>query len=121
MAGTSDNPIERFQDWINLILGALLFISPWLLGFADQTMAAWNAWIAGAVVVALSIAALVRFAEWEEWVNIVVGLWILISPWVLGFAGINTARWTCVILGIVIAAMAAWEAWTTRHPTQAAA
>src|SRR5215470_19223722 len=26
---------NRWQDWLNLILGAWLFISPWVLGFAN--------------------------------------------------------------------------------------
>lgn len=121
MARTEGRPVDQYQDWINLILGAVLFLAPWLFGFADATAAAWNAWIAGIVVAALSIAALVRFAEWEEWVNVVVGIWILVSPWVLGFSGITSAMWVCVVLGIVIAAMAAWEAWTARRPTKAAA
>lgn len=120
MATSDGNVADRFQDWINLVLGAFLILSPWLFGFADQTMAAWNSWIAGIVVAALSVAALVRFAEWEEWVNVAIGIWILVSPWVLGFSGVSAAMWTCVVLGIVIAAMAAWEAWTTRHPTRAA-
>jgi hypothetical protein len=121
VAKTDDNAIDRFQDWINLILGALLFLGPWLFRFADQPFAAWNSWIAGIVVAALSVAALIRFAEWEEWLNVAIGVWILVSPWVLGFAGIRPAMWLSVILGVVIAVMAAWETWTTHHPTQATA
>jgi hypothetical protein len=120
MNGNASKPVDRFQDWINLVLAVCLFLSPWVFGFLGNTMAAWNAWIAAVVVGALSLAALVRFAEWEEWVNIAVGVWIVLSPWLLGFAGITAAMWTHVVLGVVIAGMAAWEAWTTRHPTQAA-
>jgi hypothetical protein len=120
MARNEDKTVDRFQDWVNLILGVLLFLAPWLFGFTDQVLAAWNSWIAGIVVAALSVAALVRFAEWEEWVNVAIGVWILVSPWLLGFAGVRSAMWVSVILGAVIAIMAAWEAWTTRHPTRAA-
>jgi len=58
-------------DVINLILGAFLFISPWLFAFAPGAES-WNAWIAGAVIAILSIAALSAFAEWEEWLNLIV-------------------------------------------------
>jgi SPW repeat len=33
-----------------------------------------------------AIAAIVAFAEWEEWINVVFGLWVAASAWVVGFA-----------------------------------
>src|SRR5271166_3161988 len=33
---------KSVQDWVNLICGVLLFISPWALGFAGDMMAAWT-------------------------------------------------------------------------------
>ena len=64
-------------DVANLILGALLFISPWVFHFSPGAES-WNAWAGGGVIVLLSIAALSAFAEWEEWINLIVGLWILL-------------------------------------------
>lgn len=65
--GDFGKPETRFQDYANFILGALLFISPWALGYSSEEMAARTAWISGVVMVVLSIAAIVKFAEWEEW------------------------------------------------------
>ena len=65
---------KNVQDWISLVCGALLFISPWALGFVGDLAAARTAWVGGIVIAALAIAALVQFAEWEEWVTLVVGL-----------------------------------------------
>lgn len=98
-------------DVVNLLLGAVLFLAPWLYGFADQMPAAWNAWITGAVMVILAAAAIFAFAEWEEWVNLVVGLWALVSPWVLGFAGQPSALRSHVVVGLVVAVLSAGEAW----------
>ena len=25
-------------------------------------------------------------AEWEEWINLLLGVWVLVSPWVLSFS-----------------------------------
>src|SRR5215831_8518266 len=82
---------NRWQDWLNLLLGAWLFISPWVLGFAQtqaaagagatHSLAAPNAWIFGVIVVLLSIAALARTQPWEEWLNLIAGIWLFISPW----------------------------------------
>jgi hypothetical protein len=42
---------------VNLVLGAWLFLSPWILGFAPQAAVSWNAWISGVVVAGLAVAA----------------------------------------------------------------
>ena len=104
---------ERTCDVINLILGAVLFFSPWIFGFAPGAESQ-NAMICGVIIAVLSIAALAAFAEWEEWLNLVVGLWVLVSPWVLGFAQ-TTAMWVHVVIGIIVAVIAAVELWMTHH------
>ena len=104
---------ERVCDVLNLILGALLFFSPWIFSFAFGAQSQ-NAMICGIIIAVLSIAALAAFAEWEEWLNLVVGLWVLVSPWVLGFAD-TTAMWVHIVIGIVVAVIAAIELWMMHH------
>ncbi|MEK9154621.1 MAG: SPW repeat protein [Patescibacteria group bacterium] len=43
-----------------------------------------------------------------NWVNLVLGVWILISPWVLGFSGFAPALWSNIIVGVLIAIFALW-------------
>jgi hypothetical protein len=99
----------KWCDVANLILGAVLFFSPWIFGF-DAGRASENAHIAGIVIVVLAIAALAAFAVWEEWLNLIVGLWTLVSPWVLGFQG-TRAMTVSVAIGIAVAILAAIELW----------
>jgi uncharacterized membrane protein len=98
-------------DSANVILGAILFLTPWLFGFAGESRPAWNAWVCGAIVAVVALGALIQLQEWEEWLNGVVGLWVLISPWVLGFTADTHALWSHVILGILLAALAGVELW----------
>ena len=65
--------------------------------------------LTGIAIAALAIAALARFAVWEERLNLIVGLWAFASPWVLGFQG--TAMTVHVIIGAVVAILAAIELW----------
>ena len=102
----------KLCDVANLILGAFLFVSPWIFGFGAG-MTSQNAVVAGIVVAVLAIAALAAFAVWEEWLNLIVGLWILVSPWVLGFQTSTTAMTVHVVIGILVAALAAIELWIT--------
>ena len=84
---------------------------------ASSTTAAWNAGLDGAVIVVLSIAAIVRFAQWEEWINLVLGFWVVVSPWILGFAAMAAAMWGHVVIGLAIVVLAALELWTSDYHT----
>ena len=116
MVSWRDQRIERVPDWLNLILAICLFLSPWVLGFAGEQVPAWDAWACAVVIGVFAIAALVSFAEWEEWASVAVGLWLVISPWVLGFSTLTAATWAVVVIGILVAVIAAWEIWLARRP-----
>ena len=99
----------KLCDVANFVLGAFLFFSPWMFGF-DAGKVSENAFVAGIVIAVLAIAALAAFAVWEEWLNLIVGLWVLISPWVLGFQGTRAMTVTAII-GVAVAILAAIELW----------
>ena len=107
---------KNVQDWINLICGALLFVSPWALGFSGDLMAARTAWVGGAIIFVMGVAALVQFVEWEEWVALIVGALVIIAPWVLGFATVHVAMWSCVVLGAIVVLSSISEIWAVHHP-----
>lgn len=109
----------RFQDYANFVLGVLLFVSPWALGYTDHSMAARTAWAGGLIIAILSFAAIVRFAEWEEWVNLLVGLAVIASPWLLGFSNVRHAVMAHYVLGLLVVVAAASELWAVHHPTHA--
>ena len=112
---------KRPQDWANLVLAVGLFVSPWMFGYVDEQIPARNAWVCAIVIAALAIAALSVLKEWEEWINLFLGAWVLVSPWALGF-GMNVgALWSHVVLGLLIAAIAAWSIWDIRHLPHATA
>ena len=108
---------KNVQDWINLICGVLLFASPWALGFSGDLMAARTAWVGGAIIFVMGVAALVQFVEWEEWVALIVGA--LVSSLRLGscrFATVHVAMWSCVVLGAIVVLSSISEIWAVHHP-----
>jgi SPW repeat len=112
MEGVMENWTNaKLCDVANLVLGAILFFSPWIFGF-DAGKVSQNATIAGLVIAIIAIAALAAFAVWEEWLNLIVGLWTLVSPWILGFQG-TTAMTVHVLIGAAVAVLAAVEIWIT--------
>jgi uncharacterized membrane protein HdeD (DUF308 family) len=108
---------KNVQDWINLICGVLLFVSPWVLRFTGDPMAARTAWIGGVIIFAMGVIALMQFAEWEEWIALIVGALVIISPWALGFAAVHAAMWSCVVLGVIVVLSSISEIWAVHNPT----
>lgn len=103
---------ELIIDYIKLALAAFLILTPWIFGFTSVAVVSGNAWISGAVIGLASIAAIVALAEWEEWVSLALGLWVMISPWVLGFhTTVISAMRADVAVGIAVALIAAAELW----------
>jgi len=97
----------RWQDWLILAFGAWLCLSPfWLVSYASPvSTAAWNSYVVGVLVVLFALAALARPRRWEEWVEIVLGIWLVISPFVLLFYGNEKgAAWNTIVLGLLIGA-----------------
>jgi hypothetical protein len=88
--------------WINVLLGIWVIISPFVLGFALVPRAMWNNVIAGIIVAALapSRTGSPRQSGWS-WANVILGIWLIISPFVLAYAT-TIAVWNNVILGIII-------------------
>lgn len=106
--------IKHWQDGANAVLGAWLLLSPWAVGYAAQEAASANAVIVGLALVAAALGAMWVPRAWEEWTEVVLGLWLVASPWVLGFAGERGAMLTALCTGIVVAALALWTVATDK-------
>ncbi|HUN99776.1 MAG TPA: SPW repeat protein [Bradyrhizobium sp.] len=89
--------------------GLFLFISPWLFAYVSEK-ARMDIWTSGAAIAAISIAAIVAFSDWEEWVNVLLGLWLIVSPWALGFAHTRAMHVT-ILIGVLVVFFAALELW----------
>lgn len=110
---------QRWQDWVNLIFGFWLFITPFLVGMAGlSNMLAWNGYIFGVIIAVLSIWALVQPRAWEEWINLLIGIWLIVSPFVLGFSMHTAAMWNFIVVGIIVGADALWAALANPSPMQ---
>ena len=104
---------EAILDLYSAVLGAFLLVSPWLLAY-EREPARLDAWMSGIGVMAISIAAIWAFTEWEEWINLFLGLWMMISPWLLGFAH-TTAMHVAIGVGLTVSYLASLELWLIHY------
>lgn len=106
----------RWQDWGNLLLGAWLFVSPFILFYPPDVPAAVNnAHLVGAAMVMLAALAMYVPRRWEETFNMLFGLWAAASPWVLGFAAYRTITVNALVVGVLVAGFAAWALLQREH------
>jgi hypothetical protein len=99
---------KQWEDWTSWVLGLWLLLSPWTLFFDNEPLAMENALAVGALIIIAEIVELSIFRDWEEWINVVLGAWLAISPWALGIAN-GSARWNFLIVGILVLALALYE------------
>lgn len=100
---------QRWQDWVGLIFGLVLFLSPWIIGFSGVPTAASSAWVIGVVTVVLFAVALFQPEyRWEEWVNFLLAIALVIAPYLLGFVYVIGAAYTHWLLGVLIGTDAIW-------------
>jgi len=48
--------------------------------------------------------------RWYQWTVIGIGIWLLFSPWLLGFSELNLPAWNSVIAGILVIVFMLWSA-----------
>src|ERR1700739_4243329 len=73
------------QDLVNLFLGIWAVITPWLIGNHPAAGVVADYGITGILIAFFACAGLIAFRPWRGGMNIVLGVWLLVSPWILGF------------------------------------
>lgn len=106
----------RPQDWVELVVGVLVLLSPIVVGTSG---AALSALLVLGVLIALdglwSLAA-PGFVVGES-IQVVLGVLLFLSPWVLAFSGMAGASWAAWIGGVLTvgAGLGALPAANTAH------
>ncbi len=110
----------KVASGISFLFGLWLIISPFLLGFSTSATAMWDAIIVGVIVAILSAIRFFTPASGTglSWINAVLGLWMIISPFVLALSGVMGVMWDFIIVGIAFIIFNVWAAVT--HPVTTA-
>jgi hypothetical protein len=109
---------KQWEDWASWIIGFWLVISPWALFFDLDVPSTRNAVIVGFLIIVAEVVELSVFRDWEEWINIGLGAWLVASPWILGLSG-TVATANFVIVGLLVIALAIYEISTDRSKPSA--
>jgi hypothetical protein len=93
-------------NWVMVVAGLWLILSPFILNYSTLVMAMWNAIIAGVALIVLAAWATLRenvsLDKTLDWITLVLGLWLVISPFILAFSTFFLPTWNVVLIGILV-------------------
>jgi len=101
--------LTKGTSYGTLILGIWLILAPFILGYVDSA-AITNDVIIGIILAGIALVRLFSSFRpfWLSWVNIVLGFWLIIAPFVLGYT-LAASQWNDIIVGILIVALGVWN------------
>ncbi len=94
---------RRWQDWVVVALGVILFVTPFVFGETAQTAAAYTAYVLG-VLIALGglLNAAMREAGGLEIIPAVLAVILFVSPFAFGFTAVTALAWSAYIIAILV-------------------
>jgi len=91
----------------NIALGIWTIVSAFVLVHDQNNAFAWNNVIVGIVIAIIALGRTdVHGSNRSGW-NVALGIWMIISPFVLRFSHLPALVWNNIIVGILVA-LAAW-------------
>jgi hypothetical protein len=100
---------ESVLDLYKLAFAILLVVMPWFFTKPSGTTVI-DLRACGVAIAALSLAAMFAYANWEEWGNLLIGMWLIVSPWILGFAHTRAMHYS-IGIGLAVAFFSLLELW----------
>jgi hypothetical protein len=94
---------RRWQDWVVVGLGVVLFLTPFAFGVTATTVAAYTVFVLG-VLIALAglLNAAMKDAGGLELVPAVLAVILFLSPWLFGFTAMTALAWSAWIVAILV-------------------
>ncbi len=101
----------RFASGMNFFLGLWLFFAPFSLGYTFSRIATLESLIVGAIVTVIAVLRLAHpeRARWASFINLLLGVLLIGSAFVLGAYGVDAAQWDNLTIGIPLAGFALWS------------
>ncbi|MDA9398389.1 SPW repeat domain-containing protein [Bradyrhizobium sp. CCBAU 45389] len=113
------NTHRTWEDWSGMLLGALIVVSPWFPiqdqpAIVGDPTVILNAVAVGLIVFGISQLEYVALQRWQEVATILVGLWLIASPYFLGYSGEGFLRIYHTSLGaavVLLGVLLLWQDW----------
>ena len=109
---------KTWEDWCGMLLGVLIILSPWFptqtahdIVDSDRSYMILNAFTVGILVLGLAQLEYVALQRWQEVAEIVLGLWLIASPAIFGYANDGLMLLWHSVLGVLVVLLGALQLW----------
>jgi hypothetical protein len=106
-----------WEDWLGMLLGVLIMVSPWfpmqVSGAVDieRSHLVLNSFLVGMLVLGIAQLEYVALHRWEEVAGIVLGLWLMASPFIFSYSQDQALQVWHIVLGAAVALVGALQLW----------
>jgi uncharacterized membrane protein HdeD (DUF308 family) len=104
--------------WLTGLFGLALIISPFAAGFRGDMPALYSTLILGAAIIVIS--AIQAFADakgkWEYWADALLGVLVVVAPFILRFTNQMQALASSIVLGLGVVVFAVYGAANPHKP-----
>ncbi len=109
---------KTWEDWCGMLLGVLIILSPWFptqtahdVVDSDRSFMILNAFTVGILVLGLAQLEYVALQRWQEVAEIMLGLWLIASPAIFGYANDGLMLLWHSVLGVLVVLLGALQLW----------
>jgi hypothetical protein len=111
--------VTRAAAAVEMLVGAWLAVSPWVVGSGGSRVLRWNDVVVGAALALLAGSRLVRPSlPRTPSVSFGLGAWTIVAAFVLSFQNGATGTaplWNAIACGAALTGAAAWSTTETKH------
>ena len=115
MPSGQDPTEHEWEDLLGMGLGVLILLSPAIAPDEFRISILLNAAVVGIIVMAVSEFELAGHRVREEAANAAAGIWLMASPFVLGYSAAGVLRLWHFALGALVAILSIVEFWQERR------
>jgi uncharacterized membrane protein HdeD (DUF308 family) len=110
---------QKTLSWLVAIMGLWELLAAFVLGYSETSAALWNDVIIGLALIIVGIWAAVSKEEATDktldWINVVLGVWLILAPFLLSYTPVKAALWNDILVGLVVVILAGWGVAAVSH------
>ncbi len=95
----------KWESGTNVLLGLWLILSPFFFGYGSGRELGSDVFAGAAIALLAAFRTFGRgVGDWADWLTALLGIWVIVSPWALGYAGNTAHAFNDVMVGTIVLA-----------------
>ena len=101
--GYNPNAVPGIRaSWVIVLVGIWQIFAPWIWGYSWRAAAVWSDVVTGIFLTIGALSVVTYRSTWPAWWSIVLGAWLIVSPFALGYSFIPRAQANDIVVGVIV-------------------